>query len=183
VWALPKTDAGKESCAPTFCMHGAHRKISMRMRVTQVSCPRRMVNSLRAWLSKSCPKHFSNALGAFCLSSGPNLRFSVIFRYLSSNNFPHYFGNKIPPICKSFEASWIYFLFLESSQFFSCSWFANLHDFFMNYFKNPLKLLCFRKTKITDSNVENITKVLKSQSFKYSSFLLLNPTENNLKTC
>jgi len=39
---------------------------------------------------------------------------------------------------------------------------CRLHDFFVHYFKKPLKLLCFRKTRITDSNIENITKVPKS---------------------
>ncbi|RHN78550.1 hypothetical protein MtrunA17_Chr1g0166841 [Medicago truncatula] len=42
------------------------------------------------------------------------------------------------------------------------SCFSNLHDFFVNYIKNPLKLLCFRKTLSTDSNIENITNVQKS---------------------
>ena len=40
------------------------------------------------------------------------------------------------------------FLSLESSQFFGCSWFADLHDFFVNYFKKSLKLLCFGKLEL-----------------------------------
>jgi len=67
-------------------------------------------HALGAWLAKSCPRHFPNALGTLCVSYGPNLRFSVIFRSSSSNNLPRYFGNIIPPIYKSSEASWIFFL-------------------------------------------------------------------------
>ncbi|KEH21745.1 hypothetical protein MTR_7g015900 [Medicago truncatula] len=38
----------------------------------------------------------------------------------------------------------------------------DLLDFFTNYFKNPLKLLCFGKNRITYSNMKNISNVGKS---------------------
>jgi len=41
-------------------------------------------------------------------------------------------------------------------------WFADLHDFFVNYIKNTLELLCFGKNRIKHSNIENITNVSKS---------------------
>jgi len=151
VWTLSKTEVEKDICAPTFCMHGEHDW-----------CTGRMGNSLGAWDVFSCPSRIWNALGAFCLPSGPNLQFYVIFRSLSSNNLSWYFGNKIPLICNLLRPLESSFLFLESSQFFNCSWFAHLHDFFVNYFKNPLKLLCFGKTRITELNIKNITKVSKS---------------------
>jgi len=106
------------------------------------------------------PKH---ALGAWCLFLGPNSPIFRCFRSSSSNNLPRNLRNIIPPIYKSLEASWIIILgFPKLSQFLRCSWFADLHDFFVNYFKNPLKLLCFGKTRITHSYIDNITKVLKS---------------------
>jgi len=55
MWALPKTEAGKDACAPHFCMHGPHEKHSMCMCVRQNPCPRRMENALGAWLAKSMP--------------------------------------------------------------------------------------------------------------------------------
>jgi len=71
-------------------------------------------------------------------------------------------GNIISPFGNSSEASWIFNLRLSKDHinlWISC--FADLHDFFVNYINNTLKLLCFGKTLITDSNIENITNVSK----------------------
>ena len=45
---------------------------------------------------------------------------------------------------------------------FGCLALFDLLVFFVNYIKNTLKLLRFGKNKITDSNIENITNILKS---------------------
>jgi len=68
-------------------------------------------------------------------------------------------GTKFLPFVSLMRPLGSSFLFLESSQFFRRSWFSDSHDFFVNYFKNPLKLLHFGRTRITDSNIENIIKV------------------------
>jgi len=110
---------------------------------------------LGAWLAKSCPRHFSHALGTFLSVLRTNLQFSVVFRSSSSNNLRPYFGNRISPICKTSEASWI-FTILQMFLICRFAWFL------VNYFNNPLKLLYFGKNRIIDSNIENITKVPKS---------------------
>jgi len=101
--SLPKTEAWKDSCARHFACTGRIENALCAWECTHL-------HALGAWFVKSCPMHFSQALGAWCLSSRLNLRFSVVFWSSSSNNLPRYFGNIIPPICKSSKASWIFIL-------------------------------------------------------------------------
>jgi len=90
-----------------------------------------------------------------CFSSFLGLHLQITYIRTWEQNSSH---------CKSLtrplECSFL--VFRKFSQIFGCSWFADLHDFFVNYFKNPIKLLCVGKTRITYSNIENITKVSKS---------------------
>jgi len=133
------------------------------MRIWQKPCTRCMNNSLGAWMPTPCARHFANVLGAWYLFTGPkfsnffvflSLRLQIICRRTLEHNSSHFVS-----LLRPLESS---FLFLESSPFFSCSRFSDFHDFFVNYFKNPVKLLCFGKTRITNSYIENITKVTKS---------------------
>jgi len=136
-----------------FQMLGAHKQCYRPIRVWQKPCSRRMVafrcivHALRTWLCSLAPV-------------------SLIFhhfRFLSSSDLHRNLGTKFLLLLSLLRPPGSSFLvFPKSSQIFGCSWVVDLHDFFMNYFQNPLKLLCFRKTRITNSNIENITKVSNS---------------------
>jgi len=81
---------------------------------------------------------------------------------------------------KPIESSFL--IFQRSSLIFGCSCFADLHDFFVNYIKNTLKLLCFRKNRITYSNIKILQMSQNHwQLLKYCSVLLVKPIENDWK--
>jgi len=91
VWALPKIKAGKDVCAPRFCMH-------RRMANTLGACESMANHALGAWLVKSCPRHFFHMLVACCLFLGPNSLIFHPFRFLFSNNLPRNLKTKFLPL-------------------------------------------------------------------------------------
>jgi len=104
-----------------------------------------------------CENH---VLGAWYCFSGPVSPIFCHFRSSCSNNLPWNLGTEFLPLVSltsPLESSILVFLSIHKS-----SDVLDLHDFFVNYFENPLKLLWFGKTRITDSNIENITNILKS---------------------
>jgi len=98
VWVLPKTEAGKESCAPTFCMHGAHDR-----------CMWRIVHS---------PMH---ALGAFVFLSGPISNFLSFLGLRLQITYIGTLGIEFIPFGSIMRPLESLFLSLETSQFFGCS--------------------------------------------------------------
>ena len=104
----------------------------------------------------------SHALGACVCIPSPNSPFFRCFRCFLPNNLPRDSGTKFLPLqslVRPLESS--FFIFPKSSQIFGYSRFADLHDFFLNYFKKkPIKLLCFGKTRIVHSKSRTHRKLL-----------------------
>jgi len=92
-----------------------------------------------------CMGRTHHALGAWMCFLGPNSSFFRRFRCLLPNKLSSDLRTDLlRPLKSSFLIS------PRPSQIFRCYCFADLHDFFVNYFKNTLILLCFGKTIIID---------------------------------
>jgi len=138
-------------------MFGAHGASLRRMCLTSKPppCERCM------FLVAPCSMHMVSSPGSMCLTFECWNAFffaflDVCFYVSCPGSWEH--NSSLCKVFRPLESS--FFIIPRTTQ--SSNVFADLHDFFVNFTKNTLKLLCFGKNRTTYSNIENITKVPKS---------------------